>query len=62
MEQFYDTPKKLKDLNELLTNTEMFVKICETDGFRDHYPYEEEEWNYGFQNIAAELKMGKRRR
>lgn len=55
MEQFDDTPKKLKDLNELLTNTEKFVKICETDGFRDHYPYKEEEWNYGFQNIATEL-------
>lgn len=55
MEQFDDTPKKLKDLNELLTNTEKFIKICETDGFRDHYPYKEEEWNYGFQNIVTEL-------
>ena len=52
----YDNSQdKLKFLNRILGCTEKFTKICETDGFRNEYPFKEEEWNHGFQNITTEL-------
>ena len=52
----YDnSPDKLDFLNAILDNTEKFTKICDTDGFGEQYPFKEEEWNHGFQNITTEL-------
>lgn len=47
--------QKLNFLNGILSNTEKFTKICESDGFSEQYPFKEEEWNHGFQGITTEL-------
>ena len=51
MASYDDSNEKLRFLNEILSNTDKFIKICDTDGFKDEYPFKEEEWNHGFQNL-----------
>ncbi len=55
MASYDDSNEKLRFLNEILSNTDKFIKICDTDGFKDEYPFKEEEWNHRFQNITTEL-------
>ena len=55
MAQYDNSQDKLNFLNGILTNTEKFTKICDTDGFSEQYPFKEEEWNHGFQGITTEL-------
>lgn len=50
-----NSEQKLNFLNGILSNPEKFTKICQSDGFREQYPFKEEEWNHGFQGITTDL-------
>ena len=50
-----NSQEKLSFLNGILGSTEKFTKICDTTDFNVRYPFKEEEWNHGFQDITTEL-------
>ena len=50
-----NSQEKLSFLNGILGSTEKFTKICETSDFSVRYPFKEDEWIHGFQDITTDL-------